>query len=54
MDRVALGMRNGKTGDKTSLGLVLASDKGSLDGRCVVGKAEFDGLLGQLMRGALA
>lgn len=54
MDRVTFGMRNGKAGDKASLGLVLVSDKGGLDGRCVVGKAEFDGLLGQLMRGALA
>ena len=54
VDRVAFGMRNGKTGDKAGLGLVLASNKGSLYGRCVIGKTELDGLLGQIMQGVLA
>ena len=49
VDRVAFGMRNGKTGDKAGLGLVLASNEGGLYGRCVIGKAELDGLLGQIM-----
>ena len=42
-------MRNGKTGDEAGLGLVLASNEGGLYGRCVIGKAELDGLLGQIM-----
>lgn len=47
-------MRNGKAGDKASLGLVLASDKGGLDGRSIVGKAKLNGLLRQIMQSILA
>lgn len=54
VNRVAFGMRNGKTGDKASLGLVFTRNEGGLYGRCVIGKAELDCLLGQIMQGILA
>ena len=54
MDRIALGMRNGKTGDEASLGLVFASNKSRLYSRRVIGKTKLNSLLGQIMQRVLA
>ena len=54
MNRIALGMRNGKPGDEASLGLVFASNERGFNSGRVIGKAKLNSLLGQIMQRVLA